>query len=279
MKKNTISSKFIYLLLLNMIIFAIAILTVFILPKTENHPKASPSISRKYPKDSKKGQLESMMEKYPDIGYILDHFDEYPSEIIDFLLNNPDTLDFALQYLKQKDKLDDNLSSIDLLSFPKLYQWDPRWGYTNYGDSMMAFTGCGPTVLSMAAIHLTKDITYTPYYISQFSEQNGFYVPSIGTSWDLFTQGSKALGLNCSPLSLDEQYINQVLENGGLVICSMRPGDFTNTGHFIIIYGKDKNGYYKLHDPNSKERSQKTWSYEKLAYQINNLWEITANKN
>lgn len=61
------------------------------------------------------------------------------------------------------------------------------------------------------------------------------------------------------------------LENGHPIICSMGRGDFTTTGHIIAITGI-KDGKFIVRDPNSKERSNKLWSYEKIAPQIKNLW-------
>ena len=41
----------------------------------------------------------------------------------------------------------------------------------------------------------------------------------------------------------------------------MLPGDFTTSGHFIVIYGHNFLGF-KVYDPNSIERSERTWSYD-----------------
>ena len=55
------------------------------------------------------------------------------------------------------------------------------------------------------------------------------------------------------------------------IICSMRPGDFTTTGHFIVLT-KVENGKIKVNDPNSRIRSGQLWDYERLEPQIQNLW-------
>ncbi len=51
----------------------------------------------------------------------------------------------------------------------------------------------------------------------------------------------------------------------------MKKGDFTTTGHIITIVGI-KNKQFIINDPNSRERSNKLWSYETLEPQIRNLW-------
>ena len=51
-------------------------------------------------------------------------------------------------------------------------------------------------------------------------------------------------------------------------------GDFTATGHFIVLTGM-KDGKICVHDPNSKE-AKNYGIYETLEGQINNLWEFTT---
>ena len=55
----------------------------------------------------------------------------------------------------------------------------------------------------------------------------------------------------------------------------MRPGDFTTTGHFIVLAGVE-DGKIRVNDPNSVKRSEELWDYETLEYQINNLWAYTV---
>ena len=51
----------------------------------------------------------------------------------------------------------------------------------------------------------------------------------------------------------------------------MRAGDFTTTGHFIVLIGTEE-GKIKINDPNSEERSSILWEYSRIEYQIKNLW-------
>ena len=65
------------------------------------------------------------------------------------------------------------------------------------------------------------------------------------------------------------------LEQNHPIICSMGSGDFTMTGHIIVITGV-KNGKFVINDSNSKDRSKKLWSYEEISDQIKNLWSFSA---
>ena len=85
------------------------------------------------------------------------------------------------------------------------------------------------------------------------------------------TDGAVEFGVLGEELPLNERSIMSCLRNGIPVICSMRPGDFTTTGHFVVLVGTEE-GKIRLHDPNSKVKSAKLWDYDTLARQINNLW-------
>ena len=51
----------------------------------------------------------------------------------------------------------------------------------------------------------------------------------------------------------------------------MGPGDFTTTGHYIVMTGY-VDGKISVNDPNSYENSEALWSYEQICGQIRNLW-------
>lgn len=174
-----------------------------------------------------------------------------------------------VQYLGQDIDLSKDFSEGKV---PLLMQWDMRWGYENFGDSIIGLSGCGPTCLSMAYVYFTEDLGGNPREMADFCEENGYYTSS-GTSWDLWTKGVEELGLSGRELSLDEKVMKKVLDNGSLIICSMRPGDFTTTGHYILIYGYDADGFW-VNDPNRKSNCEKGWSYNTLRGQIKNLWAV-----
>ena len=82
-------------------------------------------------------------------------------------------------------------------------------------------------------------------------------------------------GLYAQELSLTEAAVFGALEAGQPIICSMRPGDFTTAGHFIVLTGT-QDGLLCVVDPNSPARSASLWEYSRLEPQIKNLWAYTA---
>lgn len=218
-------------------------------------------------------KLKILSEYDKRVDKIINNYDEYPEILLESLINNPDMLDFVLDY---PDKLgntySDSVGDIKDGEVPLLLQWDKRWGYARYGGSSIAISGCGPTALSMVIVSLTKDKSMTPYKVAKFAEDNGYYSDATGTAWSLMSEGARKLGVESRELPLSKTVIFNALENGHPIICSMRPGDFTKSGHYIVLAGI-KDGKIKVNDPNSKERSDKLWDYEKIEGQIKNLWE------
>ncbi len=104
------------------------------------------------------------------------------------------------------------------------------------------------------------------------AEDNGFYVEGSGSSWDLMNSGAGIIGLVYNKVSFERESILNWLSSGNPIICSMGPGDFTTTGHFIVLSGTDGNGNVIVNDPNSIANSSKTWDIDKIMSQMRNLW-------
>lgn len=200
----------------------------------------------------------------------------YPEELLEALSGNPEMAAFVAGYPEAEKKVNGGFSEEELnAKNPLLLQWDSRWGYVSYGDSNIGIAGCAPTCLSMVILSLTGNAEATPDALADYSMRNGHYVEGIGTAWTLLSDGAKEYGLNVRELGLDEDEIKACLNRDGLIICSMRPGDFTSSGHFIVLYDYDANGFY-VHDPNSRIRSDRQWNFADIKYQIKNIWGYTV---
>ena len=205
--------------------------------------------------------------------YIIEHSSEYPSAMLAALANNPEMLDFVSGYLKQTSVSSDaSLTKKEKKeTYPLLIQWDSRWGYLPYGSSNIGISGCGPTCLSMVVYSLTREESATPAQIAAYAESAGYYIEGTGTAWALMTEGASHFGITGTEMSLDEDLMKSRLDQGHPIICAMRPGDFTTAGHFIMIYGYEKDGFL-INDPNCISRSRQVWDYDSLSSQIKDLW-------
>ncbi len=154
---------------------------------------------------------------------------------------------------------------------PLLLQCDKRWGNVSYGGERMELSGCAPTCISMVALSLAGNETATPDKVAQYAEQKGYYESGRGTSWSFMTEGAKHFGVRGTEISLNRNTVLDELRAGHMIVCSMRPGDFTKTGHFVVM-AEEREGKIVINDPNSKKRSSVLWDYETLEGQIKNLW-------
>ncbi len=203
------------------------------------------------------------------------YYAEYPKSLVELLERNPETESFVLEY-PFREEMDVDLSEYDSSeAVPLFMQWDPQWGYEKYGSDFLAITGCGPTCLAMAGYYLTGDENMTPDKIAQFAQKNGYYESGYGSSWTLISQGAEKLGLTATELPLVKKKMVDALEVGNPVILAMGAGDFTTTGHYIVLTGMEE-GMFRVNDPNSRENSEKLWSYEEIEGQIRNIWAISV---
>ena len=261
------------------VLFAICIcgLLIWIMIQENHYGSTQPNINLLTSTDSNttsNGHLSGHNNVIADFAKEHDlELDAWPDSLIELLEKNPDAEDFVLNYPIKKDLI----YEIDLREYinnsnvPLLLQWDERWGYTKYGDNIMGLSGCGPTCLSMVCIYLLNDPQYTPRYIADFAEQYGYCVPGNGSAWTLISEGGKELGLDVIEIPLDEDRIIRNLEVGNPIICIMGPGDFTTSGHYIVMTGY-VDGKIKVNDPNSPTKSEKLWDYDEIKDQIRNLW-------
>ena len=218
------------------------------------------------------GELLALAEEYPEIWTILDHMEDYPQELQKIVTENTETLDFVLSYPDKKDQPpSETIGQVTKGTVPLLLQWDERWGYQPYGKSMIGTSGCGPTCIAMVAAGLTGREDITPAKVASYSMEGGFLTEESDTKWELMSNGCQAFGITGTVISLEESVMAECLNAGSPIICSMRPGDFTNGGHFIVLTGY-QDGYFQVHDPNSTERSEKLWPFETLKGQIKQLW-------
>lgn len=218
-------------------------------------------------------KLAELARQDKDIAEIYANKDLYPGELLKALASNQEMTEFVKGYLTADKEAAGGINTDEAKqAFPLFIQWDQRWGYVPYGKkSNIGISGCGPACMSMVIFTLTRDESATPDALAAFSVENGYYMEGEGTAWLFMKDAATAYGLNARELGLDEAVIRQYLDNGNPVICAMRPGDFTTSGHFIVIYGYDEKGLL-INDPNSRERSSRHWDFEDIKWQIRNLW-------
>lgn len=224
-----------------------------------------------YTEEEIQERLKNLSERYPEFQPIYDHMDQYPEALLNNLCCNPNMLDFALGYQENYDTTSGTLEASELDGIPLFIQWDKRWGYDAYGNDVIGLSGCGPTCLSMIVIGLTKNQEATPDKLADYATEHGYYEQNSGTKWSFMDEVAAVYGVKGYYIYLSKDNMQEELAKGHPLVCAMRSGDFTSQGHFIVISGMEGDKF-RVHDPNSIERSQQLWDYDTLQYQISAIW-------
>lgn len=215
--------------------------------------------------------LKELGQVSPTIDGIYQNYSLYPEELLAALANNPEMADFVSGYPGGSGVTGGITAFEKEQEFPLFLQWDPRWGYEPYGDSCIGLAGCGPTCLSMVLFYLTGDESLTPDKVAAYSMENGYYVEGTGSSWALMEDVPKLYGIKVTSVSSTANNMRAVIDNGGIVICAMGKGEFTTSGHYIVIFGYNNEGFM-VNDPNCVARSNRRWTYSEIEKQIKSIW-------
>lgn len=228
---------------------------------------------KKLPNDYKK-VFSSLEKKYedPKIKDMKQNYKAYPIKLLELLDENGDTLDFVHSYPNHQNIKDSIQVSEIEKGMPTLFQWDTRWGYEHYGEDVLALTGCAPTSLSMVLIYLKQDITITPILLASYAVKNSLYLEGQGTLWAFFEKAADSMGVYTRKINITKREITNHLKNKHPIILRMKAGDFTKTGHFIVLSELYKDGTIHVHDPNSKIRSEMHWDINTLLDQATAGW-------
>lgn len=200
----------------------------------------------------------------------------YPEAVIALLSKNPETADFVANYgTKNSLPAAATIGEGDEITIsggiPQLLQWDERWGYSPYGTSIIAVSGCGPTCMAMVVSGLTGDNTITPAVMADYGTTHGYIDDDNNTYWAFMREACANWGISCRETGTSEEEVAAVLSGDRPIICSVGPGDFTQSGHFIVLTSYN-NGVVTVCDPFSQANSDKTWVYDDIKGQIKAMW-------
>lgn len=108
---------------------------------------------------------------------------------------------------------------------------------------------------------------------NRYDVEAGYSVDGSGSSWTLISEGCMHYGVKAKAVALDESRMKAELDEGHPIVVNVGPGDFTDTGHFMVITGYDDEGF-SINDPNSIEKSGKRWLFRNISSQIRAVWSM-----
>lgn len=170
------------------------------------------------------------------------------------------------------------------------YQTDPRWRYNDYSapgeKTTVGASGCGPSSMAMV-LSTWCDKKVTPATECDWALKHGYKCPHSGTYYQYFVPAAKRYGLTCTRLNTASIYTNAksplhdqvkaAVQNGNLAIACMGQGNWTRSGHYVLVWWIDSNVIY-INDPASSKAVRTRGDYSLFKKQVKYYW-IIENPN
>lgn len=210
---------------------------------------------------------------------VLKNKKDYPKTLIEFMeQNEEDGVDeFVANYTTYGNKHFKISLAGDYKkdTIPYLVQWDKRWGYETFDGTHFGISGSAPTCLAMVSVGLSGDLNSNPFAIGQYITNNGYLSKDHKLNSDFMTEGVEYFDITGTKTAVKKATIKQLLKEGTPLIAKLKEPVFLEREHYIVIYGLDKNGDFRIYDPASKTNSEKAYSFEELKQDIDTLWAYT----
>lgn len=165
-------------------------------------------------------------------------------------------------------------------------QTDARWGWNDYSapgeKTTIRASGCGPTAMAMV-LATWADKSVTPKTECAWALAHGFKAPHSGTYYGYFVPAGARYGLKVRQINAVNIYGNsksshhemarKAIEAGHLVIACMGKGNWTSSGHYVLVWDVEGDTVY-INDPASTLARRTQGSYAMFKTQIKYYWVI-----
>lgn len=169
-------------------------------------------------------------------------------------------------------------------------QTDPRWGSKDYSakgeKTSISASGCGPTAMAMV-LATWADASVNPETECAWALAHGFKAPHQGTYYGYFVKAAARYNLSCQQLNGASIYGNansplheqakKALNEGCLVIACMGKGNWTRSGHYVLVYDINGDIIY-INDPASTLARRTIGDYALFKQQVKYYWVIKPPK-
>jgi hypothetical protein len=151
-------------------------------------------------------------------------------------------------------------------------QTDIRWSEIPYAKGKFANLGSGPTCLAMVVSTIAEKKSITPDVVGRWSIENGYCIDGEGISYDSILAYTQLKSVTLMDMGEMTPFALMNLHKENIIISAQGPGLFTDSSSFIVLAGVDKDGLIIVNDPNSIERSEKTWDFEEIRKSDKMCW-------
>ena len=165
-------------------------------------------------------------------------------------------------------------------------QTDSKWGSLAYAvdgeSSTIKSAGCGPTAMADVLAAIVSPYI-DPVTCASWARMKGYKVYKSGTSYNYPVAQAAVYGVNVRRLNTSNVYgktssavhtgaLNELLKGNWLIAC-MGKGNWTSSGHFIVVYGY-QNGMVYINDPASSKANRACNTWELFKSQVKYYWAV-----
>lgn len=225
-------------------------------------------------------RLAEVLDRNEAFADIAKNADKITDErLIDLAITEPDAIEFVAGSVKADGSTQPFDEAVTKGEFPKLYTFDPRWGYASYADGIVGSTGSGPVALSIASMGLSGKTTYDPATIAQAVTSAKLDNGTTGMDDSFLTNHASDAGLTATSIeaSSDGIYI-PLAEDGTPVVIKLKSdsGIGSNNAHWAVIISLNSDNSISVYDPTSVIATSRTWSLGAVASKTDTAYSVNA---
>lgn len=200
--------------------------------------------------------------------------------LIQLALNEPEAVKLVAGLLSEETDRSAKPYGTDAAkgSYPKLYNWDLRWGYTTFGDGLLALTGSGPSSMAITYIGLTGKTDYTPADFAKLATEGAGTDATFGIAATFVEKQLKSLGLSFEEFTPDGDDLTAVIESGTVVLVPLKVGTFGDQAHWIVVVGENLDGSVNIIDPTSSANTAHPWDPATVASAAQDFYAVSLKK-
>lgn len=160
-------------------------------------------------------------------------------------------------------------------------KWKDKPYRTNGESSTIGSAGCGPTCAAMV-IATVANKKVTPVETSKWSMKHGYKALNQGTYYSYFKAQFAEYGITCAQLNTANLYGKSsadthkqafdLLKQGYYIIACMGKGNWTSSGHFVLVWWED--GKVRINDPASTRDDRVNGDLSLFKSQVKYYWSV-----
>jgi hypothetical protein len=225
-------------------------------------------------------RLAEVLDRNEAFADIAKNADKITDErLIDLAIAEPEAVEFVAGSVKADGSTQPYDAAVPQGEYPKLYTFDPRWGYATYADGIIGSTGSGPVALSIASMGLSGKTTYDPATIAQAVTSAKLASGTTGMDDSFLTNHASEAGLAATSVeaSSDGIYI-PLAEDGVPVVIKLKSdsGIGSNNAHWAVVISLNSDNSITVYDPTSAIATSHTWSLGAVASKTDTAYSVTV---